>query len=404
MTPRPDGPRPRRAGAASRGERARCAPGSSSAQHDTAKTLARATRLSQVISVLAGDADYDGPPRPGRRRGRRAVLRRPCGPDARARRGSDGRRATTGCAPRTCRQAPTAVTGPRVAHPPPSRSPSAPPRSSACPIGSGDTTPSTSPGRACSSGEQSLGVLMLARRADEPFERSDGTELRAIGYRIALAMENSLLHRGMSEQLVRLHHIQVLTEQLAGTLELDAVGKLVAEMLVAEVHVAASVLVIDRDGDPVTVAREGWADDAITRELGALPARGGGRARRLRRGRRPAAGGIPRARAPAPPTRPRRAGARQGASLRAEPGARPPRLAHRSARAPHLPRGARGPDRAARTSSASCCSTSTTSSRSTTSTAIRPATTRCVWSPTRCATTRAPTTPSTASAARSSAS
>ena len=273
MTPRPEAPDLEEL-ARLRDENARLRARLSSAQYDTAKTLARATRLSQVISVLAGDADYD------------ALVERVAvevaelysadvavlmlGPDetltVQAHYGLGGADVPHG---------PFAVQGLEAL-------------TASEPVAIGTAAELGVPvwlEHYCAEhvawarllvGEQSLGVLLLARRAEEPFERSDGPELRAIGYRVALAMENSLLHRGMGEQLVRLHRIQVMTAQLAGTLELDAVGRLVAEMLVAEVHVAASVLVIDRDGDPVTVARKGWAEDAITRDWERFPLVAGG--------------------------------------------------------------------------------------------------------------------------------
>jgi diguanylate cyclase (GGDEF)-like protein/putative nucleotidyltransferase with HDIG domain len=109
-------------------------------------------------------------------------------------------------------------------------------------------------------GDESLGLMMLARRGTEPFERSDEKELRAIAYRIALAMENGLLHRRMSEQLVRLSRIQEFTTQLAGTLELEAVAGRVAETLVSEVPVGACVVLVERDGDITPAARCGVDD------------------------------------------------------------------------------------------------------------------------------------------------
>ena len=108
-------------------------------------------------------------------------------------------------------------------------------------------------------------MMLLVRRGAEPFERSDAKELRAIGYRIALAIENSLLHRRMQRQLERLTRIQEITTRLAGMLELEAVGECVAAMLVAEVPARASRVLIDRDGELVLLAssgHEGGGDDA----------------------------------------------------------------------------------------------------------------------------------------------
>ena len=111
-------------------------------------------------------------------------------------------------------------------------------------------------------GEESLGVMLLIRREPEPFERSDEKELRAIAYRIALAMENGLLHRRTSDQFARLNRIHSFTTQLAGTLELEPVGRRVAEMLVSEVPVESCLVLIDREGVLVPLARDGCEDDA----------------------------------------------------------------------------------------------------------------------------------------------
>jgi diguanylate cyclase (GGDEF)-like protein/putative nucleotidyltransferase with HDIG domain len=120
-------------------------------------------------------------------------------------------------------------------------------------------------------GDESLGLMLLARRGDEPFEESDATELRAIAYRIALAIENGLLHKGMTDQLAQLHRLQQLTAALAGTLELDGVGRRIAETLVAEAAVSASVVLIERSGELVVLSSAGTAP-----ELGIDEGRGRG--------------------------------------------------------------------------------------------------------------------------------
>jgi diguanylate cyclase (GGDEF)-like protein/putative nucleotidyltransferase with HDIG domain len=121
-------------------------------------------------------------------------------------------------------------------------------------------------------GEKSLGLMLLARRGDEPFEESEATELRAVAYRIALAIENGLLHNRMTDQLAQLHRLQQLTAVLAGTLELDAVGQRIADTLVAEAAVSASVVLVDRNGELTMLSSAGSA-----RELG-IPADGVGAA------------------------------------------------------------------------------------------------------------------------------
>jgi diguanylate cyclase (GGDEF)-like protein/putative nucleotidyltransferase with HDIG domain len=108
-------------------------------------------------------------------------------------------------------------------------------------------------------GDKPLGLMLLARRGEEPFEESEATELRAVAYRVALAIENSVLHKRMTDQLAQLHRLQELTAALAGTLELDAVGRRVAETLVAEATVSSSVVLIDRSGELVVLASAGAA-------------------------------------------------------------------------------------------------------------------------------------------------
>ncbi len=112
-------------------------------------------------------------------------------------------------------------------------------------------------------GEEALGLMLLGRRGDEPFEDSEATELRAVAYRVALAIENGQLHDRMTEQLAQLHRLQKLTAALAGMLELDDVGRRVTETLVAEVPVSASVVLIDRGGELIVLSSAGAA-----RELG----------------------------------------------------------------------------------------------------------------------------------------
>jgi diguanylate cyclase (GGDEF)-like protein/putative nucleotidyltransferase with HDIG domain len=108
-------------------------------------------------------------------------------------------------------------------------------------------------------GDTSLGLMLLVRCGDEPFETSEATELRAVAYRIALAIENGLLHKRMTDQLAQLHRLQALTAVLAGTLELDAVGQRVADTLVSEAAVSASVVLVDRGGRLIVLSSAGTA-------------------------------------------------------------------------------------------------------------------------------------------------
>ena len=226
-----------------------------SAERYTAQTLARATRLSQVISVLGHDIDFDtvveraaievaelfsadvavlalGPDAALKVEGQWGVRRAdiPEGPFPIA-----GLEGLTALAP--------VVTGPAETVPVPRWLERYRARHVAW--------------VRLLVGDEPLGLLLLARRGPEPFERAEEKELQAIAYRIALAMENGLLHRRMSEQLVRLSRIQELTTQLAGTLELESVAQRVAATLVAEVPVAASAVLVEREGVMVPVARCG---------------------------------------------------------------------------------------------------------------------------------------------------
>jgi diguanylate cyclase (GGDEF)-like protein/putative nucleotidyltransferase with HDIG domain len=106
-------------------------------------------------------------------------------------------------------------------------------------------------------GDRSMGLLLLARRGDEAFEESEATELRAVAYRIALAVENGLLHKRMRVQLRQLHRLHELTAVFAGMLELDAVGRQVADTLVAEAGVRSSLVLINRGGDWMVLSSAG---------------------------------------------------------------------------------------------------------------------------------------------------
>ncbi len=101
--------------------------------------------------------------------------------------------------------------------------------------------------------------MLLVRCGDEAFELSEANELRAVAYRIALAIENGLLHKRMTDQLAQLHRLQELTAVLAGTLELDAVGQRVADTLVSEAAVSASAVLLDRGGQLVVLSSAGSA-------------------------------------------------------------------------------------------------------------------------------------------------
>ncbi len=104
-------------------------------------------------------------------------------------------------------------------------------------------------------GDESLGLLLFVRRADEPFEADEENELRAIAHRLALAIQNGLLHRHMRSQLAQLRRLQQLTADLAGMIEPNEVGQRIADTLVGEAGVAASTVTIEHDGHSRLLAR-----------------------------------------------------------------------------------------------------------------------------------------------------
>lgn len=111
-------------------------------------------------------------------------------------------------------------------------------------------------------GEEPLGLMLIVRRGDFPFEGSDATELQAVASRLALAVENGLLHRRMAAQLAQLSRMHRFTVELAGTLDLRAVAQLVVETVLREADVGLDA-VLTQGPDP--------AGDVIASSAGALP-------------------------------------------------------------------------------------------------------------------------------------
>ena len=106
-------------------------------------------------------------------------------------------------------------------------------------------------------GDKAVGLMLLLRRAEDPFVSEEATELRAIAHRIALAIENGLLQRNMRSQLAQLHRLQRLTAELAGTIQLDAIGAMLADTLVSEAEVSRCVVYVERDGSVAAIASAG---------------------------------------------------------------------------------------------------------------------------------------------------
>ncbi len=109
---------------------------------------------------------------------------------------------------------------------------------------------------------ESRGVLLLARRADEPFEPDDERELRAMATRIGLALDNGLLHRRMAEHLERLEQLHSFTTDLAALLDLgfDGVAEAIVERISADAGVGAVALYIPQGERLVRAAASGRED------------------------------------------------------------------------------------------------------------------------------------------------
>jgi diguanylate cyclase (GGDEF)-like protein/putative nucleotidyltransferase with HDIG domain len=223
-----------------------------SAEHSTARTLMRATRLAQVIAVLGNVADLETTT------DRAAVelaelfscdiaLLLLESPDGLKIEGHWGVKASDLPSDGSDLRALEEIAAQRSVG-------TAPAADVALPSWLADYEPHRLAWARLLVGDKSLGLLLLIRRADEPFEADEENELRAIAYRLALAFENGLLHRHMRSQLAQLRRLQQLTADLAGMIEPDAVGQRIADTLVAEAGVTASMVTIERDGQSTVLA------------------------------------------------------------------------------------------------------------------------------------------------------
>jgi diguanylate cyclase (GGDEF)-like protein len=116
--------------------------------------------------------------------------------------------------------------------------------------------------------EGQLGTLLLVRREDNSFDAGDLLELRAVSTRVALAIDNGRLHRRSQERLQQLQRLYELTSRLAGMLELREVADALAAIFSAELPVTGAAIRIDSPGHPgfsATVGR--LAHDPATSAL-----------------------------------------------------------------------------------------------------------------------------------------
>jgi diguanylate cyclase (GGDEF)-like protein len=110
-------------------------------------------------------------------------------------------------------------------------------------------------------GQESLGVLLLGRMAPEPFESTDAQELRAIGYRIALAIENRQLQADMERQIARLRRLHELTTRLTSAVELTDVAATLAATLTDELPASGAGVYVSH-GDSLRLLAEEGTDGA----------------------------------------------------------------------------------------------------------------------------------------------
>lgn len=75
------------------------------------------------------------------------------------------------------------------------------------------------------------GFLLLGRRQDRPFTPFDIHELRAVGGRVAITVDNLRLQARTAAQLEALRDLHALSTQLAGTVQLSAASRLVIDLL-----------------------------------------------------------------------------------------------------------------------------------------------------------------------------
>ncbi|MFC4068524.1 diguanylate cyclase domain-containing protein [Actinoplanes subglobosus] len=113
------------------------------------------------------------------------------------------------------------------------------------------------------------GYLILARREDRPFDTADIQELIAVVSRIAVAIDNGLLYRRTQDQLLRLQRLNTVTASLAGMVDVSTAARNIIETMIEHVPVAgAAIYVSDAYGEELAAgAGADWPrvlDDEMT--------------------------------------------------------------------------------------------------------------------------------------------
>ncbi|MFI7598739.1 diguanylate cyclase domain-containing protein [Actinoplanes sp. NPDC049681] len=126
-----------------------------------------------------------------------------------------------------------------------------------------------------------LGYMLVARQEPVAFDSSDVLELRAVTARIALAIDRSRLHRRTQDQVRQLRRLQEFTARLAGMLDRTEIARSLAGVIAAETGCGCVSVHLTElpDAGPVATAgtcSHGSGAPAPDR-VRALPLRAGGR-------------------------------------------------------------------------------------------------------------------------------
>ncbi|WP_433797161.1 diguanylate cyclase domain-containing protein [Actinoplanes sp. CA-252034] len=95
-----------------------------------------------------------------------------------------------------------------------------------------------------------LGYLLLARTDERPFDDADTQELIAVVSRISLAIDNGRLYRRTQDQLRRLQRLNTVTAGLAGMVDVITAARNIVDTMIEHVPVAgAAVYLTDVYGE-----------------------------------------------------------------------------------------------------------------------------------------------------------
>lgn len=106
-----------------------------------------------------------------------------------------------------------------------------------------------------------LGYLILARRADQPFESAEVQELGAVVSRIAMAVDNGQLYLRIQEQLRRMRQLNQVTSSLASLVDRERAVRSIAGTLVTEVPLEGAAVYVAGDAGFELAASAGAVGD-----------------------------------------------------------------------------------------------------------------------------------------------